>query len=381
MSGWGWGQEFTPREYARICGIVVLAIAWTCSAGLAFEQTVGQPFIVVAPDKKGFARKDSLKTFHPWGANYDHDESGRLLEDYWEKEWPKVESDFVEMRQLRFNVVRIHLQFGKFMDSSQQANTRSLQLLGRLAKLAERERLYLDVTGLGCYHKKDVPTWYDALDEKGRWQAQAHFWRAVANELKNSPAVFCYDLMNEPVVPGGKRAQGEWLGPDFAGKHFVQFITLDQAGRTRPDIARAWIKQLVSAIRAVDQRHLVTVGLVDWSLDRPGLTSGFVPTKVAPELDFLCVHIYPDKSQRAEANATLRGFQVGKPVVVEETFPLRCTPQELISFIDENRAHAAGWISFYWGKPPAELRKSQTFVDALLLQWLELYSAKAPQDL
>jgi hypothetical protein len=33
--------------------------------------------------------------------------------------------------------------------------------------------------------------------------------------------------MNEPVVPGGKRKDGEWLGPPFGGKHFVQFVTLD----------------------------------------------------------------------------------------------------------------------------------------------------------
>ena len=46
--------------------------------------------------------------------------------------------------------------------------------------------------------------------------------------------------MNEPVVPGGKRKAGDWLGPGFGGKHFVQFITLDQAGsapaRDRPAV-------------------------------------------------------------------------------------------------------------------------------------------------
>jgi hypothetical protein len=45
--------------------------------------------------------------------------------------------------------------------------------------------------------------------------------------------------MNEPVVPGGKGK--DWLGPPFGGKHFVQFVTLDQADRPRPDIARQWL--------------------------------------------------------------------------------------------------------------------------------------------
>ena len=41
--------------------------------------------------------------------------------------------------------------------------------LTKIIALAEKERLYLDLTGLGCYHKKDVPGWYDKLAEKERW--------------------------------------------------------------------------------------------------------------------------------------------------------------------------------------------------------------------
>ena len=146
--------------------------------------------------------------------------------------------------------------------------------------------------------------------------------------------------MNEPVVPGGKRKPGEWLGPAFGGKHFVQFITLDQKDRPRPEVARRWIAHLAAAIRKVDSRHLITVGLVDWSLERKGLTSGFVPKTIAPELDFLAVHIYPQKGKVDDALETLKGFAVGKPVIVEETFPLKCSAEELESFID--RAGPAG---------------------------------------
>ena len=51
-------------------------------------------------------------------------------------------------------------------------------------KLAEATGLYLDITGLGCYHKKDVPEWYDKLDESDRWAAQAKFWEAVAYDVQ-----------------------------------------------------------------------------------------------------------------------------------------------------------------------------------------------------
>lgn len=354
--------------------VVLLAAATPLSA-----RADGMPLVKVSGDRRGFVL-DADKPFVPWGFNYDHDETGRLLEDYWDKEWPKVEKDFREMRKLGANVVRIHLQFGQFMKDRESPDEAALRRLAELVKLAERTRLYLDVTGLGCYHKKDVPEWYDNLSEGDRWNTQARFWAAVAKTCAESPAVFCYDLMNEPVVPGGKRKPGDWLGPPFAGKHFVQVVTLDQAQRPRPEIARAWVKHLVAAIRKHDKRHLVTVGLVDWSLDRPGLTSGFVPEKVAPELDFLCVHIYPEKGKIDGALKTLAGFAVGKPVVVEETFPLKCSMPEFDDFVTRSRKQAAGHIGFYWGKTLEECRKSRTIADAITAAWLEYFQKAAARE-
>jgi hypothetical protein len=335
------------------------------------------PWVAVSKDKKGFVLGPSGKRFVPWGFNYDHDDKGRLIEDHWQAEWPTVKGHFEQMKKLGANVVRVHLQLGKFMNGPEKANGKALDRLAKLLNLAERLRLYLDVTGLGCYHKKDVPAWYDKISEKERWAVQARFWQAVAGRCSASPAVFCYDLMNEPIVPGGRRKGGDWLGPPFGGKHFVQFITLDQKNRPRPAIARQWVHHLAAAIRKKDKRHLITVGLVDWNLDRKGLTSGFVPEKVVDDLDFVSVHLYPSKGKIKEALDTLAGFAVGKPVLIEEMFPLKCSPKELEDFIDGSKKHAAGWIGFYWGKPPEELRRSKTISDALTLGWLELFERKA----
>ena len=313
----------------------------------------------------------------PWGFNYDRDDQGHLIEDYWESDWPRLEGDFREMKALGANVVRVHLQFGKFMKSATEPDEKALEQLGKLLTLAETTGLYLDLTGLGCYHKADVPEWYDALTEEERWSAQARFWEAVASRGSGSPAVFCYDLMNEPVVPGGQRKPGDWLGPAFAGKHYVQVISLDQKGRPRPQVAKAWIRTLVTAIRKHDSRHLITVGMVDWSLDRPGLTSGFVPSEVAEDLDFVCVHLYPESGKVDQALKTLQGFQVGKPVVIEETFPLKCSFDEFERFLDLVREQNVGVIGFYWGKSLEDLRESKTMADALMQKWLELFSRRA----
>ena len=373
-------RENNPMRPFLLVPVALIAgcrptIAPTASESAPAPDSI--PFVCVAPNCAGFMFEPGGQVFRPWGVNYDHDPAGRLLEDYWVEEWSKVEEDFAEIKKLGANVVRIHLQFGRFMLGPDHPNAAALDQLARVLSLAEREGLYLDLTGLGCYHKADVPTWYDALDEAGRWDAQARFWTAIAARCKDSPAVFCYDLMNEPVVPGGKRKASEWLGPPFGGKHFVQFITLDQKDRPRPEVARQWIAHLAAAIRKVDSRHLITVGLVDWSLERKGLTSGFVPKSIAPDLDFIAVHLYPEKGKVDDALETLRGFAVGKPVIVEETFPLKCSAAELESFIERAGPSAAGWISFYWGKTPEELRESKTLPDALTLDWLTRFKSRS----
>ncbi len=358
----------------------VLVHSGKVDVGAAFAEWVGElPLVVVSKDKTGFVSEPGNKPFVPWGFNYDHDETGRLIEDYWEKEWDKIATDFAQMKQLGANVVRVHLQFGKFMTAADKPDEKALDQLAKLVKLAETNRIYLNLTGLGCYHKKDVPAWYDALTETQRWDAQAKFWEAVAGRCAKSKAIFCYDLMNEPVVAGAKRKDGDWLGGAFGGKHFVQFVTLDPKDRTRPEVAQQWIEHLVAAVHKVDKRHLVTVGLVDWSLPGKTLTSGFVPDKVTEKLDFLCVHIYPEAGKLDDAAKTLKGFAVGKPVVVEETFPLKCSGKELEAFIEKVGPDAAGWISFYWGAPPETLRKSKEIKDAILLDWLERFQKCAPR--
>ena len=330
-------------------------------------------FIRIAADKSSF--ETDGKPWRPMGFNYDHDDAGVLLEDYWDRDWDRVRGDFAEMKALGANAARIHLQLGKFLDGPTTPNRAAMAKLRLLCQLASQIGIRLNLTGLGCYHKKDVPQWYDALDEKGRWDAHATFWKTIAREIKEEPIVFCLDLMNEPVVTGEKRQPGDWLGPPFAGKHFVQHITLDQANRPRFEIAKAWIDQLVKVIRAENNKHLITVGLVDWSLDRPGLTSGFIPEKCCQNLDFISVHLYPKQGKMAEARETLLGFKMGKPVVLEETFALACSAKDLGQFLQSNQADLGGVFTFYWGKPIEQLKASKTIGDAILSEWLTEFRA------
>ncbi len=336
--------------------------------------------ITIAPDNQHFVTSPAGERFTPWGFNYDRDHNMRLLEEYWDVEWDTVEADFREIKQLGANVVRIHLQVGSFMNGPREPNAQAIRQLKRLVRLAETTGLYLDITGLACYRKSAVPPWYDALSETDRWEVQARFWEAVAQACRNSPAVFCYDLINEPVAPRQPRQPGDWLVGEFGGFWYVQAITLDARGRAPEILARNWISQMTSAIRKHDKGHLITLGFLPNSLERPVSGSGFPPAKVAGPLDFICVHLYPKAGRIAEEIELLKGFNLGKPVVIEEIFPLECGKEEFRDFLLRSREHAAGWIGFYWGQTPAELKKLDGLGPALTLRWLEVFQELNPHQ-
>ncbi len=64
--------------------------------------------------------------------------------------------------------------------------------------------------------------------------------------------------------------------------------------------------------------------------------------------------------------------------MIEEIFPLKCDLEELATFIERSRSIANGWIGFYWGQAPEELKGSREPRDQLMLGWLELFQAMNP---
>lgn len=331
--------------------------------------------IRTAADGRTFEYAWSGRRFVPLGANYAP--RNLLLEDHWDSHWDEIETDFAEMRRMHMTVVRVHLQFDRFMRDATTPNAHSLRMLRRLIHVAEQQNLYLDLTGLACYRPMYVPLWYDQLDEEGRWAAQERFWTAIARTCRNSNAIFCYDLLNEPLVSGTTRKTGQWYsGAQFGGFDFLQFINLDASGRERPEIARIWTEHMARAIRAEDPRHMITVGLLPCQPDGSHF-SGFEPLAISPALDFMSVHIYPETSRPATALLQLRAVDVGKPVVIEETFPLNCSITELETFLGDASDTAAGVIGHYFGEPiellaSLEQRKKASISQILMLRWLEL---------
>jgi Cellulase (glycosyl hydrolase family 5) len=352
------------------------AILLSCLIAVACQNTPPPPAVLevvrAAPaNENGFVLSSSGATFVPWGFNYDRDWNNRLLEDYWTNELSLVAQDFAEMKALGANVVRVHLQFGKFMNAPDQPNPAALERLEQVVRIAEDSRVYLLLTGLGCYKKEDVPAWYDNLSEATRWAAQARFWEAVARRVGKSPAIFAYDLVNEPVIPDQPRPPGGWLTDQpFGERYFVQYIVLDRAGRKPEDIARAWIQTIRAAIRKHDPTHMLTVGLLPFANG-----AGFVPSEIVKDLDFISAHVYPEEGKIDTSLELLRAYQHGKPVVVTETYPLMIGADGMRDFLRHSRSEklSAGWFGFYWGRTLPELTPPEDFGEAFMKLWLGIF--------
>lgn len=361
----------------------MLASRTILAALLCLPAFAAPDWIAVDKTKTGFALTESGAGFIPWGYNYVRDENYRLPEDYWNDDgpqgWTKFERDFREMKRLGANIVRLHLQFARFIDAPGKPNQKNLVRLAKAIDLAEELGLRLDITGLGTYRLKDVPAWYRDANEKEHWAMQTEFWETIARVCANRPTVFAYNLMNEPLATASKQPSGQWTNPTaLKGQTYVEYINLNPAGRKPPEIARSWIRQMTAAIRRHDQRHPITVGLIWVSNDNPELWSGFPPGEIAPEVDFLAVHVYPDKAKVNVALDSLRRYQVGKPVLIEETFPMKCPPAEWREFLEKSRGLAQGWLGQYWSLSPKDIEGSTDVVDGRLRGQFEVFQSLNP---
>ena len=120
--------------------LAVLLLGIPLTPSVARAQVAAPEWVTLAPDHSRFVLADSQVPFTPHGFNYDRDTRFRLIEDYWDQEWSTVEGDLKEMKALGANVVRVHLQFGKFMNAPDTLNTGNLQRLRNLVVLGSDHR-------------------------------------------------------------------------------------------------------------------------------------------------------------------------------------------------------------------------------------------------
>jgi hypothetical protein len=308
------------------------------------------------------------KRFIPWGLQYTNTAKIPLLEDNWfaDTTWAVILQDFQNMKALGANIIRIHLEYNKFMLSSTLPNQEELNRLKQLVDYAEQIGEYLDVTGLACYRASDTPAWYNAMNEQQRWATQCVFWEAIAKTIGGNNNVMDYDLMNEPVAPAS--VTNTWLpGAPFGGYNFVQNITENPAGRSTDSIFKAWTAQLSAAIRKYDKKTLITVGF---------LPLGNI-ADCGTNLNYISTHVYPTTGQIPQevSFVNTNNQQTAEPLVIEEFYDLYADHADMVSFMEQTRDNVSGYLSYYDGNGPQELLECHTTTIGCAIQydWMQFY--------
>src|SRR3546814_8732237 len=74
--------------------------------------------------------------------------------------------------------------------------------------------------------------------------------------------------------------------------------------------------------------HLIPLGFTPWALTFPGAKPTFHAADIGRNLDFVSVHFYPETGKIPEAVKALKTYDIGKPLVIEEMFPLKSRSEE-----------------------------------------------------
>lgn len=355
------------REFRRLCHVSVLLVLMFLAGG---GRTVAMERVKIAPDKDGFVLHPSGDRYIPWGHNYASvDIMERLAGDP-----SRVEREFAEMKAAGTSVARIHPEMPRILAGPDKADPIALAQLRRLLEIAEKAGIHLKITGLACYKIKDRMAWYDSMDEKERWKTQVFFWETIARTCARSPAVFAYDLANEPAAAAGKPAEG-WYTGRMGDVEFCQRLTLNPGTRNGDDIFREWTRRMVAAIRAHDKTSLITMGMLPF----PEAYKA-----AAEQLDFVSPHLYPKTGKVDDEIKLLKQFAWGKPVVIGETFPLSCGADDERDFLLKSRDVARGWMGHWPDESPAKLAELKntgkaTVHNAIWLSWVELFQEIGPR--
>ena len=391
-------------------GVAVLLVGATALAG-ATETNPALGLMAVRPDGQGFVEKPSGRPFTPFGVNYYDPNTGWAPKIWRQFHTNRVTRHFEVMRDLGVNCARVFLTAATFQPDVNTVDEQALTKLDTLVRIARQSGIRLILTGPD--HWEGSPAYWkpDRFAGERALKALDNFWRAVGQRYRGEPAIFAWDLLNEPHLPwfaetwrplwnkwlqakygDWGRLQAAWAGELKEGESWDNVtVPENKASKGNPrlldwqmfreSLADEWVRRQVEAIRQADPTHLVTVGYIQWSYPlvrggNPSQYAAFNPQRQSRWLDFMCMHFYPLLGRPLESKeawdrnlaylqSALAYCHVGKPVVLEEfgwygggaprgESSLTEDEQDrwIVAEIEATRRLSEGWLSWPFADTP-----------------------------
>lgn len=403
-------------------------------------ESPNMQLIKISSDRHGFVEQDSGRPFIVFGTNYYDPHTGWAPKIWKQFDAEKVHQHFRIMNKLGINCARIFLTAGSFQPNAETINEQSLKKLDMLITIASQTNIRLLLTGPD--HWEGQPSYWkpDRFASEAALQALEHFWEVIGRRYRGEPAIFAWDLLNEPHLPWfieqWRPLWNKWLKQKYESWESLKVAWGDEiregeqwgkvaVPENKPDsgnprlrdwqlfrehLADQWVSRQVEAIRKADPTHLITVGYIQWSypLIRPGNPSrysAFNPHRQSRWLDFITIHFYPTLGNPfgSEKNwagnlsylqAVLAYCNISKPVVLGEygwygggapqNHPYLNEDEQsqwLSAEIEVSRPLADGWLSWPFADSPdsTDISKFAGLVkaDMTMKVWGHKFSALA----
>jgi len=382
------------------------------AALLPVRPVDGMELIVVRPDGAGFMERESRRAWVPFGTNYYDPNTGWAPKLWRQFDEGRVRTHFDVMQSLGVNCARVFLTAAGFQPTEDKVEEAALGKLDAMVRIAREHGIRLIPTGPD--HWEGSPDYWrgDRFGGERALKALEVFWETVAGRYRGEPAIFAWDLLNEPHIPWSnpdwpdrwrgrlREKYGSWeaLRTDWGsevpadGQWEAISIPADEADADsvrladyqgfREYLADEWVRRQAEAISRVDPTHLVTVGYIQWSyplVRRAGRSryAAFDPLRQARWVDFHTIHFYPvlgspfasEETHRKNLDylrAVLAWCHVGKPVVLGEfgwygggapqNHPFLSEQQQadwIAAEIEATRGLADGWLSWPFADTPS----------------------------
>jgi hypothetical protein len=398
-------------KYFRSPALWLFAVALMCGAGSAAEQSQ-MGLITVAPDERSFVEQGMERPYIPFGTNYYDPNTGWAPKLWRQFDAGRVREHFRVMSEMGVNCARVFLTAGSFQPTAETINEEALAKLDKMVEIARQTNVRLILTGPD--HWEGQPDYWrpDRFAGEKALAALDRFWEVVGRRYRDEPAIFAWDLLNEPHIPWvieeWRPKWQAWLHGTYANRAALASAWGDEltdadrwenvaVPQDRPDtgnprlrdwqrfrehLADEWVRRQVEAIRRADPTHLISVGYIQWSYPlvrsgNPGRYAAFNPQRQVRWLDFITIHFYPTQGSPFQSQqnwrenisylqAVVAYCHAGKPVVLGEygwygggapqKHPYLSEEQQaqwIGEEIEATRSLADGWLSWPFADTPS----------------------------
>jgi hypothetical protein len=161
--------------------------------------------IQVHPAGWGFIESGTGQTFTPWGCNY-YDPFTGWAPRLWEQFEPgRVSEQLDHIRAIGGNIIRVFTTLQNVLSGSEKINRPGIAKMEHMLSLAEAKGLRVIWSGPSLW--EGAPDWwqeqapYEAYARPDLIAAMQTAWRGFGQVFRGHPALFAYELHNEPFAP------------------------------------------------------------------------------------------------------------------------------------------------------------------------------------